>query len=1064
MTLFDVAKKNIKGNFNNYLIYFISMLASVMVYYIFVSLGYNQDIAKSIESSQSMASLFMLGSIILLLFVTVFMLYSNHFFYRSRKKEAGLYSLLGLPKRTVGKLFFFENMLMGAAVLFVGIIGGAFFSQLFSMLFVRILDVDITVGTAFSIRAIVNTGIVFAVIILFTSLQGYRLIYKYKLVELFQAEKEGEREPKTSVITAILAAVLIVAGYAYAYRDFDDNTDILINLSVMTLGIVAGTFLLFSSLVVFLLKTMRKRKRSYYKGMNIIGVSNLVYRIKGNANMLAMISILTALALCAVSTGFGIYYSARETARLTAPFSYMHIGQGSEFNRNIDEIIRADAEHSITARAEIPVIESRGHSSNSDILPEKASAAAENPVKIVSVDAYNEVANQLRLPLLDAPEEGRAIGIRPMYTGYDASDFAGERITLNLPNGDSSFFFDGMTVERIINWSYPDIMIVIGDSDFERVKAQIAPLTYIGYAVTDQKDTKATANALAGVKTPEAKLSTFYSVYRAGIEEAGFNVFILGFLGLIFIIATGSILYFKQLTEASVDKVKYDILKKIGISNKDIHRSLLKQGLFIFGLPLIIGLLNYAAIMNLLRRMFSGMASVDLTFPIGFCVIAFMLIYTLYYFFTVNAMNKTITGEASNISKWVTIMLIPLIAGTGIWLLETMPQNRSDMASIPTIELSLPKPTGHYEIGTTELHLRDNNRDDPWVPDQKRELMISIWYPAAEQGTEKAPYIHPLAAQYYDQNTIESVGLDSGTIDWQDMKTNAWIDAPAYRVDSGFPVVFYSPGGSVPRNLGTVVVEELASKGYIVVTTDHTYETSAVEFPGGRLLEEALPQVGDWKTILKMNDVRVDDMKYVLNQLEITAGGGNPDVEEDALPDGLATAFDLSKVGIYGHSAGGATAAQTMYEDDRFDAGIDMDGTMGHMPDHPLPVAEHGLDRPFMLMESGYADENDLDSHLTRKDRLSFWQQSTGWKYDIAVPKGMHYTYTDYQVLLPQMDSKLSLAPGIVQSAIGTSDAVEMLEAQRTYIAAFFDLHLKGIAQNIFELEESPFEEVEIVR
>lgn len=1063
MTLFDVAKKNIKGNFNSYSIYFISMLASVMVYYIFVSLGYNQDIVKSIESSQSMASLFMLGSIILLLFVAVFMLYSNHFFYRKRKKEAGLYSLLGLPKRTIGKLFFFENMLLGAAVLIVGIIGGAVFSQLFSMLFVRILDVDITVGIAFSMSAIVNTGIVFMVIILFTSLQGYRLIYRYKLVELFRAEKEGEREPKASVVTAILAIVLIAAGYAYAYRDFTDTTDILINLSAMTLGIVAGTFLLFSSLVVFLLKTIRKRKRSYYKGMNLISVSNLVYHIKGNAHMLAMISILTALALCAISTGFGMYYGAKENTRLTAPFSYMHIGQDSEFNRKIEEIIRADSEHSVIAKADIPVIESRGHASNPDILPESASAAAENPVKIVSVGAYNEVANSLGLPLLNDPEEGRAIGIRPMYTDYDASDYVGESITLNLPKGDNSFVFDGMTVERIMNWSYPDITIVIGDTDFERIKTQIAPLTYIGYAVTNQKDTKATANALAGAKTPEAKLSTFYSVYRADIEEAGFNVFVLGFLGLIFIIATGSILYFKQLTEASADKVKYDILKKIGVSKKDIHRSLLKQGLFIFGLPLIIGLLNYAAIMNLLRRMFSGMASVDLTLPIGFCVVVFILIYTLYYFFTVNAMNKTVTGEASYVSKWVAILLILLIAATAIWLWAIMPQGRSDTASIPTVELSLPKPTGNFEIGTTEIHLRDDRRDDPWVPNKKRELMISILYPAAEQGTERAPYLHPLAAQYYDQNTIESMGLDSGTIDWQNMKTNAWTNASAYRMDGGFPVVFYSPGGSVPRNLGTIMAEELASQGYIVVTTDHTHETP-VQFPGGRLLTEALPRVGDWKTILKMIDVRVDDMKYVLNQLEMIAGGGNPDVEQDALPDGLATAFDLSQVGIYGHSAGGATAAQTMYEEERFDAGIDMDGTMGYMPDHPLPVAENGLDRPFMLMESGFADENELDSHLTRKDRLSFWQQSTGWKYDIAVPKGMHYTYTDYQVLLPQMDRKLSLSPGIVQSTIGTSDADDVLEAQRTYIAAFFDLHLKGIAQDIFELEKSPFEEVVIVR
>ncbi|GGD81064.1 alpha/beta hydrolase [Paenibacillus nasutitermitis] len=190
----------------------------------------------------------------------------------------------------------------------------------------------------------------------------------------------------------------------------------------------------------------------------------------------------------------------------------------------------------------------------------------------------------------------------------------------------------------------------------------------------------------------------------------------------------------------------------------------------------------------------------------------------------------------------------------------------------------------------------------------------------------------------------------------------------------------------------------------------------------------------------------------------------HPNYTQDDLPDGLSSALDLTHVGIFGHSAGGAAAAQAMYEDDRFDVGIDMDGTLGYMPDHPLPVAEHGLDLPFMLMESGYTSDDELDSHLTREDRLSSWQQSTGWKYDIAIPKGMHYTFTNYQVLMPQIDSNLSLSPGIIQSSIGTANADEMLEAQITYVASFFELHLKGIAQEIFELKESPFEEVEIVR
>ena len=117
-----------------------------------------------------------------------------------------------------------------------------------------------------------------------------------------------------------------------------------------------------------------------------------------------------------------------------------------------------------------------------------------------------------------------------MYTDYESSDYKGETITLNLPKEDITLEFEDMTVERVINWSYPDVMIVVNDEDYGKFKAQSTTVDYVGYVVEDQKTTKKTTNALAEIKTPESKLSTFYTEYRLGIEGAAFNVFILGFL------------------------------------------------------------------------------------------------------------------------------------------------------------------------------------------------------------------------------------------------------------------------------------------------------------------------------------------------------------------------------------------------------------------------------------------------------------------------------------------------------------------------------------------------------
>lgn len=1061
MTLIDIVKKNMKGNFKNYAIYFISILFSVIIYYTFLSLQYSQEIASSIESSQSMQSVFMMASILLIVFVAVFIMYSNRFFSRQRKKEVGLYALLGLPKKKIGNMLFYENLIIGVTVLIIGIMIGTLLSKLFAMILIKLLGMPVQVGMAFSLRALVQTLIVFMVIILATSIQGYRLIYSYKLIELFRAEQKGEQEPKASFLSAVGAVLCLAAGYGFAFRDFSVTEEILVNLSVMTVGIIAGTLLLFTSLVIVLLRTAKKRKRSYYKGMNLVITSNLVYRIKGNARLLSVISLLSAAALCAFSVGLGAYFTFDKTSKLTAPFSYMYIAQDKAFNQNVDDIIRGDEAHPIIAHMTIPVLETKGEASDPEILPERMIEADKTPLKVVSIDQYNQVAKVLRFPVLDPIEQDEAVAIRPMYTDYEWSDYEGETIDIELPDQRLTLAFAGMTVERIINWSYPDVMIVVSNGTYDNIEAQVSPTRYVGYAVQEQKTTKHTADALAALKTPESNLSSFYSEYRLGIEEAAFNVFILGFLGLVFVMATGSMIYFKQLTEAATDKPRFDILKKVGVSGKEISMAIIKQNAFIFALPLAIGLAHYMVILQLLKRLFSNMAGASLLLPILICVAVFILIYMVYFVLTVNSISRIVHGKSAPVARIAAIAItVCLLVLIGIFFGTETPATEDERGPAEKIQLQLPKPTGKYAVGSMEMHFKDDNRVDPWKQDRDRELMVSIWYPATGKSEQKALYMQPEAAKYYDENTISTIGLDPGSVDLSGIGTHSWVNAPPANNDDGWPILIYTPGGSVPRNFGTAVVEDLASRGYVVVAVDHTYEASAVQFPDGRVATESLPTFSA-ETVLKMLEVRVDDIQYVLDQLELIKEGGHPG--DQALPAGLQETWDLSKIGIFGHSAGGATAAQVMYEDDRVDAGIDMDGTMGHMPDNPLPVAQHGLDRPFMLMNSGYNKEGEVDSHLTAMDRQAFWQHSTGWKLDLSIPEGAHFTFTDYQSLLPQLQEKLSLSPRVVQQFIGTAEPERTTAAHREYVAAFFDYHLKGASQPLLTSPSADYPMVDFI-
>src|SRR5690606_7206350 len=198
MTLFDVAKKNVIGNFKNYLLYFISMIFSVVIYYTFVSLQYSPEVQMAIESSDAVLNIFIAGSILLIIFVAIFIYFSNSFFTKKRKKEVGLYSLLGLKKKTIGRMLFYENLIMGGMAVVFGIIIGTILSKLFTMIVLKLLDSAVEVSFGISVEAIVNTLIVFLIISLFTSFSAYRLIYRFKLIELFRAEKEGEKLPKAS--------------------------------------------------------------------------------------------------------------------------------------------------------------------------------------------------------------------------------------------------------------------------------------------------------------------------------------------------------------------------------------------------------------------------------------------------------------------------------------------------------------------------------------------------------------------------------------------------------------------------------------------------------------------------------------------------------------------------------------------------------------------------------------------------------------------------------------------------------------------------------------------------
>ncbi|MEV4373524.1 lipase [Nonomuraea sp. NPDC049637] len=383
-----------------------------------------------------------------------------------------------------------------------------------------------------------------------------------------------------------------------------------------------------------------------------------------------------------------------------------------------------------------------------------------------------------------------------------------------------------------------------------------------------------------------------------------------------------------------------------------------------------------------------------------------------------------------------------LAAAVAVGLLLTGP---AVQARSKPVTVTLPQPTGPREIGTVTLHLRDGSRADPWIKTHdRRELMVSLWYPTRRpDGRPAAPWLPPRAAEaFYRNNGLSpaAVGLPL---------THGREGARV--AGRGLPVVLFSPGNGADRSMNTTTVEELASWGYMVVTIDHPGDAGEVEFPDGTVTGRVLKPVPVSRLAEKADEinVRVADARFVLDRLKELNKGQNPDAERRALPEGLRGAFDLKRVGMFGHSAGGATAAATMLADRRIKAVLNLDGpALGK-------VAAKGLAKPYMLMEAEIFDK-------PIRGQKAFWSRLKGWRLHVRTNGAKHNSYTDLPLVYEQAAAALGLSKEQLRAVNGTLPAARAVAVTRAYTRAFFDLQLRREG-HLLDRRSPRFPEVQVI-
>ena len=590
-------------------------------------------------------SAFKVAGILLIIIAGIFVVYANAIFLKRRSREIGLYQLIGLTKGAVARLLIIENTLLSAGALIIGIGSGMLVSRVFLLLLMKLVGHDGFIALSFSGGAVIQTAVVFLAIILLTSAQMLYTVYRSTLLGLFNADKKGEnpKKPKkfVSAVLALLGIGLIVFGY-WLSTDMM-NEMLLFNMLAVLASTILGTYLVFRVTISWLFYQVRARKQGHLGLNNSLSIASLMHRMKGNANSLTIITVLSAMTLAMLAGSYSLYYSTGKESRYMMPHDFMFQsdeGLATQFGEELKEngIDFTDAT--------IELLEVSG-SFEKGIFPEWDGPMDGSYVFSIASDQQLQKAGFK----VEAPAKGSAV----MYDSTYAMSMKQMKLPFDvkITSGatDMQFRITELGNGNIVNYLSFGTQLVVDDAYFEELKTRLLSEseenTVQNVFAVNVVDQNQLANASEIFAQPKYEADDnghysvypdYYTMYEETIQVSGLLIFIAGFLGLVFLISTGSILYFKQMTEAEQEKKSYATLRQLGFTVKDIMRGIIRKQVFVFGLPLAIGLLHSVFAIKAASFIFES----DITIPTSIAMGLYVLIYLVFAFLTVGYYRKTV--------------------------------------------------------------------------------------------------------------------------------------------------------------------------------------------------------------------------------------------------------------------------------------------------------------------------------------------------------------------------------------------------------------------------------------
>lgn len=636
-----LAFTNIKNNSKTYYPYLLTCISTIIMFYIMHSISINKGL-DGVNGSQSLKLILNLGTWVIGIFSVIFLFYTNSFLIKRRKKELGLYNVLGLEKKHIAKILIYETLIISAISFVVGILGGIILNKLMFLLLLKLLAFKVEFGFTIETSSIVLTLIVFTGIFIVTLISNLFQIKVSNPAELLKGGQHGEKEPKAKWFIALTGLISLAIGYGIAITA--ENPIIAINFFfVAVILVMIGTYNLFVAGSIVILKLLRKNKRFYYKTKNFIGISGMMYRMKQNAVGLANICILSSAVLVMLSTTVSLYVGMEDILRYRFPQNIMMSTDdiSTDTIEKINKIVDSEVEKSGEK------IENKIDYRNSAI----ACINDNGNFTTVDFNGYNPSTVML--------------GVVPLS---DYNRLEGENITLEDDEviilskqdkfGEENIKIQGKSfkVKKEINKvsfieSSPDIIktyiLIANNID---IIGDAAKTNYnIGVDVNaSDEDIMNISNKLREAFTTEGVL---VYVDAAAENREGFlslygGLFFLGiFLCLLFLMTTVLIIYYKQISEGYDDKERFNIMQKVGMSKEEIKKTIKNQVLMVFFLPLAFTIVHIAFAFPLITKLLAmlNLTNVKLFMIVTIIsIIIFTVIYAIVYSVTARVYYKIV--------------------------------------------------------------------------------------------------------------------------------------------------------------------------------------------------------------------------------------------------------------------------------------------------------------------------------------------------------------------------------------------------------------------------------------